>query len=174
MILVQIWWKTTHFCSMIWEVCFLFLSWKNTFLIQNEWFCMIWLIYDENPLISAPWHGKCLLCCYPCKTLLQEPQHMGRGQKWKIQIPLCEWWRCPWNEWFWMILVQIWWKTTNFCSMTWEVPFLLLSLQNTALGASVRGKRPEMTDPATILCIIKVLMKLVILDDSGSDLMKNH
>ena len=56
-------------------------------------------------------------------------------------------------------------NVTTFCDKT---------LQNTAFWDRVSGKRPETSKQVTILSMMKVDTGLVILDDSGSDLMKKH
>ena len=56
-------------------------------------------------------------------------------------------------------------NVTAFCAKT---------LQNTAFWDGVSGKRPERSKQVTILSVMKVDTGLVILDDSGSDLMKKH
>ena len=48
------------------------------------------------------------------------------------------------------------------------------SLQNTSFRDRIRGKRPEKSKQVTILSMTKLHTELVILYDSGSDLMKKH
>ena len=56
-------------------------------------------------------------------------------------------------------LAYIWWKTPNFCSMTWEGPFLLLSWQNTLFWWRISGQQPKERLLTNILCKVKVPMK---------------
>ena len=48
------------------------------------------------------------------------------------------------------------------------------TLQNTAFSGRINGRWPQMTEYVTILCMTKLHTQLVSLNDSGSDLMKNH
>ena len=65
-------------------------------------------------------------------------------------------------------------KNHSFLPLTLKVSFLLLSSQNGLFWSRISEETAKVREKSTLLCMMKLLIQLVILNDSGSDLMKKH